>query len=478
MPRHPSDPSKPAKKPSKKTSKASLTDQLRELPTDVLVDLIERHAKTVPALKQEMMRLVGNDKTVIKEIYRGIKKLSAVRPNTRSRPKEIQIQLVGVLELIKHVAIRRPHEAFPLLCDLLEDASNVAGSFSQTSVVATFFQETLPAVGTDVIARCTDLDIVRNELRALVRHDPFGTKAHFLQSVGAALSEDFVKELRKYLTGCLKPRSFEWAEVNEETIGLIKALDVAVGNVAGYEKAAGLQGPLSLTDALVLAQMCLDHDAFDDANAWLDKIPHDESFPVLRAIGKRRDALYVQVGMRSGSTDHAITVLYRRLMTMPSSGTVEVIRTIVGDDGTARILRDAAVAIAAQKKPDPRVMLFYVNNGFDDIMEERMFKPLRTSELDLDMMLPLVEAFQAKRRLFGAIHTGRWFVGTVLETASIMYYYRACHLLLSDAKLCAQAKDLRGIETSEAFEERLRTEYKTKTAFWRDVDIMRQRHYY
>lgn len=475
MPRPCTNPSKPSK--LAKTTKASLTEQLRELPTDVLVDVIERHAKTVPALRQEMMRLVGNDKTVITEIRRAIKKLAATRPNTRSRPKEIQAQLVAVLELIKHVSIPRPHEALELLCGLLNDASNVVGSFSSASVVATFFRSTLPAFGAKVIARCSDDEVIATALRTLLVKDQYRTNALFLQGVGDVLSDTLVNEFRTTLTRRIKPKKYSWDSINDEPTSMLKALEVAVGNTAGYEKAARLDGSLSYDDALVLAQMCIDHEAYFDALTWLDKVVADAYIPGMRTIQQKRDALYVQIAKSTGSTTHAVLTFRALLLTQPSTETVDLIRSLLGDEGTIQLLNEAAAEVAQKEDLAPNVMAFYVANGFDEMMEERMPRPLNLLKHDLEMLPALAHTFIAKHRPFGAVLVYRLFVKATLSTSTVGMYDAAARAIREMYNLSKKIRDWNGTVGHKEFVQDLRTTYKTKSSFWRNMDLY-MKHWY
>ncbi len=444
---------------------------------DVLVDLIERHAKTVPALKQEMMRLVGNDKTVITEIKRAIKKLAAVRPNTRSRPKEIQTQLVSVLELIKHLSLRRPHEALPLLCLLLEDASNVAGSFSQTSVVAAFFRDTLPSAGADVLARCSDLDLVRHEVGQVMLKDRYRTKAWFLQGVGDALPEDLVDELRRAFAARIKHHTSPWDDLEDEAILLLKALEFSVGDVVGYEKAARRQGMLHRSDGIALAQMCIGHEDYAAANVWLDKIPNDVDNPAARAMNKQRDALYLQIATATGSTAHAALAFRSHMLTQPSTETIAMLRTLLGDDGAMNAVREAALQLVAKDDPSPRVMTFFVQNGYDDVMEERMFAPLVRDAMAFHHEWQLVEAFIDKMRFHGALQACRHFITDILTDSYFTMYGEAIYAMQLQRALARDRKDLRGLQTADAFESELRLAFNNETSFWRDLDVASTRRF-
>lgn len=465
-------------RPTKKTSKPTLTEQLRELPSDALVELIERHIKTVPALKQDVMRLVGNDKTMIAEIRRAIKKLAAVRPNTRSRPKEIRAQLDAVLELIKHVGIRKPNQALEFICSFLDEASNVVASFTPASVVATFFRATLPALGADVIARCAEEDVDLH-LRGLYVSDPFGTKAMFLRATGDVLSERTVAMLRADLNSRIKPRSKDiWMDVNRAPVGLLKALEVAVGNVEGYEKAARIEGHLAGEDALVLAQMCIDHEAYDNANAWLDAINPTWDSAAMRALCRKRDELYVQIAQSTGTTSQVLSRFRARLLTQPTKDLLDHIQALIGTHETETLLHEVATSVANDPNPAPNVMLFLVVTGYEKIMAQRMLLPFNQESGSIEDLSELAREFVEHQHILAAAIALRRLITVVLSTGQTPYYGIAIAALLSERTL-VNAISSKGttIPSSASFERDLRRRFSSKVAFWRDLDFSK-RYYY
>ncbi len=260
------------------TANERLSQRLRELPSDVLADVLLKLTKGNPALKRELVALTSDSKEkvgAVKRAIAGMRRSKTFYDNHQAR--KLRDKLDVMLWQIDTIAKTAPSNAFELLCELHASEEHIDENVDDSmDVIGQIFRIFIPKLAASITARYRDDAHMTKWLNVALQEDPFNSGCYLVDAIATTVPEAVLKTLADNIT--IRVDQLPRMEFENRNLAFVqRRLLVALGDTEQFIACCTYKGSMSEPDVETLIQMYLDHEQNVNAQFLIDMLAKNRS---------------------------------------------------------------------------------------------------------------------------------------------------------------------------------------------------------
>ena len=426
--------------------------------TDALLELAI-HCDTADTLIQ---RLIASP---LENIKRFKNKLSGLKRSKRFIDWRESGKLARDLEMLLQdlkAGVADPVKGVELVAAFYETDESVFGRCDDSSGhVGDVFRFDAKTLFVDYASKCEDKAKVASILLKLNQQDSYGVRDVLIDCASDCLPEPMIRDVIAALQDLADKETEEYGK--RHYLRLIESLARQIKDARLFEKKRiAAWGGLSTAACVDVAHVYLESDDTQTAQAWLDKIPMDETFQA-----HERDQLQIDVYRKQGNTPKLAESLHKKFRLHHSTDALGALLNVIGEDKREKVIADEVALIlesSGLRAPDAA---FLVAVGRIDEAEEYLLD--RAELLDGDnypRLLSLADSMVSNKRHLAASLIYRCLLMSILQRGSSKAYSHAVRYLKKLDKIASEVDDWTTFADHEAFQQQLHEAHGRKRSFW------------
>ena len=446
-----------------------LAERLKDVPSDVLADLLLKLTKGNPALKRHLVAITSDTKDLISAVKKGI---SGIRRSTKFYPyheaHKFQTKLNTLVAHIESIGKANPKVAFELLCELhacedfvVQSVDDGIGFVDQT------FRVDLPRIAASITSRHHDEAHLKKWLLVALEDDPFDSGCDLVDAVASTVSEGVLRDLVETIskTVALQPREplFE----NRQLAYVQRRLLVALGDTEAFIECCTYEGGIVEPDIETLIQMYKDHEQHDLAQPWVDILEQSR-----RAELERYEALARENARRTAElaasyrTEYLAPDYRGRFFSKPSEQTFRVLQQHLSAEAVESILDE--FILEGEKAPQLstpgfRVLLL---SGRHEQAESIVLRRHDVDSTPPQTWVRIAELLEKTNLFLAAIAAYRVLLENILDSRHSTGYYSARDYYEALWRLSPLIDDWKSLSPHNEYYVEFCKRYAEKKAFW------------
>jgi hypothetical protein len=428
----------------------SLADALLELAAQsgVADDLVER--------------LIA---TPTENIQRFRKKLTGLKRSRRFIDWRESLRFARKLEVLLQdlkAGVTDPLAGVKLVAAFYEADNSVLGNCDDSDgCVGDVFRYDAKELFVAFALRCTDKEKIAAILLKLNRKDDYGVRDALIDCAGDFLSEPVI---RKMITKVQKRADDEKDEYQKRHhLMLVETMARQIKDAQLFEQTRIASWGKPSTAALVdIARVYLESGNVETAYSWLDKIPENEIFQ-----SYERNQLLQEIYRKQGDDKKLTELLYRKFRSYHSSGTLQDLLAVIGNDKRDETISKEVVLILAKPIFCESDAEFLISVGKIEEAERLILE--RAEQLDgnyYGSLTSLAKTMESENRNLVATLIYRSLLISILERGYTKAYPHGVRYLKKLDKLALSITQWMKFDNHEMFKDQIYLSHGRKHSFW------------
>ncbi len=438
-----------------------LEERLAQLSSEVLAELLVRHATGNKPLRRELITATSDVKSLVAFVRGAINKLSPTYPSDDYvYASKVRTRLDIILERIEAVASAVPSRAFELVCELYANESYITKNVDDVDeTIVEVFCVCMPKLAAEIAESYSDEKHTTKWLLKALEVDSSRSGSYLVDALASVIPESVLRTLLADTAHRVEqnPRTeFE----NRDHAFVLRRLLVAVGDTTGFIEVCTHNGSMIETDVLTLVQMYIDHGAYDVAEQWLHTLQWNAD-----AIPTSVQTLQYDIdrGLKRPKSVHVDVM--NDFLKRPYYLTYNALKEKLSSDALAKLFSDVMHSTADPDFKSMHVVWFLVSE--DAAKAERIFASFKKIErVDFDMWVHILEAFESTRRPLGATIALRVLLDDILDNKRTEQYGHATRYY---ARLWFHAQNITkwsGIPNNDTYMAAFQRAHAFDSLFW------------
>ncbi len=438
-----------------------LSQRLRELPSDVLAEVLVRQTKGNPRLRQKLVDLTSSEQEKASGVVRtlaGIRRAKPVRDELEI--SKLVGKLIGVLDAIRSVADTSAPRAFELICEFIALDTIIFSSVGNTAHMLEYsFNEDAPRLAAHIALGYNDSDHTCMCLMPLLEEDPIGARCSLIQHLHLAVPESVMRAALDFVDERLQMRSASTSLDRADLFYVKRVILIGLCDTDGFIAWCTHAGVLDATDTLALVQMYVDRKEYDLAQRWLSTLKANMN------LFSERHRLQVAINTGCGRETPISSYYSERFLAQPNAMTYAPLARHLSATELEGIHDDLQMQVANAPKLLASSLKVLIIAGRGKAAEDMVAK--RNTMNDADCRWPLIaKSFEDANLPFGACVAYRLALDNILERRNKAQYYNAATYYASMWELALKVTDWRGLSDHSAYIADIFERYADRKNFW------------
>ncbi len=446
---------------SKATDK--LFQRLRNLPSDVLADILLDLTHDKPLLKNELVILTSDSTEITSTIKRsiaGLKRSTAF--HDYSKAKKYKNKLEDILKQIASVSESSPAKAFELVCEFMTiDGVTLDNVDDSSGYVGDVFRVAAPALAAKIAMRNTDDVHMAKWLCTALNEDPFNARCYFVDALATAVPESVMQAAHDYVTPRVESTPRNDLYEDRQLAFVLRSIIVALGNIERYLDFCTHNGEISSTDILAVVQMHIDHEQFEAADKWLDRLTIDRN-----ADHGRIFQLHMIIDKALGRTARVKEHVRNRFLAQPSQQSFIQASEHLSEAETQRMLDALMLQVQITKPLHLSALLHLITIGKGAELEGLVANYKSDDHYDFYAWSNIARAFEKAHLPLSASVVFRTLLDDILSHARSNAYHIAVYYYGTLWTLSSHVHDWRGLPDNDTYMATVANAHSAKSSFW------------
>lgn len=427
-----------------------VAERLRELPSDVLADILLRLAKGDTDLKRELIALTADSKELVASVKRAIYVLGhSTAYYRRVYANRVLHRLDEIVIQIYKVSETSPKKAFELLCALLATEDHVQEHVDDSAGwVGAAYRVTMPKAAAAMTNRYQDEQHMAKWLRVALKKDPFGSRCYLIDALATAVPESVMEDL----SDCKHP-------------AVQRRILVALGDTDRFIALCMPGKEMYEGDILTLTQMFIDHEDFKQAERWLKKV--DPHHPIFHGDVSR---LHLVLNKALGRTADVKAHVSKTFLADPNESTHKEAAQHLKAKELSTLENTLVEQLSASATPSLAAIQYLIDLGKGAEMElvVAAYKP--GQHIDYYTWYAIAAAFEHVPLPFGASVTLRLLVNDILNNGRATAYGHAASYYEKLWNWSEEITDWRGLPDNDSYMADIADSHPLKSSFWYEAE--------
>lgn len=438
--------------------------KLVDLGADTLAEMLlklSKRSKPADELVESLMTSPKDKEKRVKAKLAGLNRIRRIRPYRESLA--FARELEALLEDLR-AGVSDPLEGVRLVCAFYDsDAVIFEHCDDSNGYVGDVFCYTAGELFKEYAIKCEDKQAVADLVLKVNEKSGYGVRETLVKCSGECLPEPVVR----FMIQTLQHRTCSSEYEERHNLCLIESLARQIKDAPLFaEVRQKAWGKLNSAGIVDVAAVYFDSGDSGSSLEWLNKIAPDETFYTYE-----RDRLLAQIYHQTNDTEKLTELLRRNLRKYHTTGTLDELISVMGEECRAEILREEIAFILGEEKLNGTNLEFLIETRF--ISEAEVYLLKRTGQLngsDYGTLLPLANEFQIAGRFLASSLVYRALLNSILERAYSKAYPHAVRYLKQLDWLAEQTDDWKEKSAHSEFTAELKKRHGRKHSFWSQYD--------
>jgi|GEM_PF-6487833 len=446
-----------------------LAERLKDVPSDVLADLLLKLTKGNPALKRHLVAITSDTQDLISAVKRGI---SGIKRSTTFYPyhqaHKVRTKLNTLVSNIDSIGKTKPSVAFELLCELHTCEDFVVQNVDDSSgFVGQIFKDDLPSIAASITSRYHDEAHIKKWLGVALEKDPYNSGCELVDAIASTVPETVLRDLLASTAKTVASQPREPLFESRELAFVQRRLLVALGETEAFIACCTYEGGMVEPDIVTLIQMYKDHEQQHLAQPWIDLLEQSRKATRERYEAQARELsnrLTEQTALREASY---VAPDYRSLfLQKPSEQTLKVLRLNLSFEEVESVLDEFVHDVEEAKHHTTPAFRVLIAAGRGAEAESIAIQRCTIDHAPPQTWNWLAKLFEAADMPLGATVAYRVILENQLESRHTTGFYYAKDYYEALWRLAPLVNDWRSVTPHNEYYAAFCARYADKKSFW------------